>query len=244
MLSTIDLIVTFLFNIINIFVKKFPKPRLREIKIMSKENIDNFYFLPATSNNNSQLKNRILSKHGKNHIYTVDVFYHLTPNVNKSLIRINKTYNIAKEDIKMSISKGRKINILGQSLGTLFAVKLSSEFQCEKLTLVVPGDKLGETAWESWLTGPNARMSGIKKEEYSRAYKEYDINKWAKKIMAKKIVIYLAGIDSITSAKRGARVAKIIKKCNKNTKVIKWWILGHMLTIVLSAWAIKKENEK
>ncbi len=204
----------------------------------SDEAIKNICIIPTAVLSSLRLTTAILPKRGTNYIYPVQARYHITPDENETLKRIREVYKKAWYETSHN-TRLEEINIVGISLGCVLATRLASDFECESLTLVVPGDRLGECALESRLTRPIVAKAESA-EKYCEALREFDPIEHNDRINASRIEVYIGGKDLLIPAKRGKIIADALKQAHNQTTVREWSFADHFMTICLAAREISR----
>lgn len=80
---------------------------------------------------------------------------------------------VTEEAINQNSKEGRKINLLGISLGNAPAYKLANVFHVDRFVSVVPGSFLPECIWESIATRRMAENSGYNLNYYKEALDDF-----------------------------------------------------------------------
>lgn len=203
------------------------------IKIDDKP-IRNICVIPDSILQIKWLSKMLLPKIGTNFIFPVSAQYHITEDAGESLRRISRVYERSREAIIEGIKNKKNITIMGVSLGCVIATRLASEYSCKELRLVVPGDRLGECAQESSLTGPVVRRAESIRD-YCETLRVFDPITHVDRIRTEIIKINIGGRDLLIPARRGRIIAKAMKKSHPDTRVKYYWWADHFMTILMTA---------
>ena len=126
---------------------------------------------------------------------------------------------------------GKKVNVMGISLGNVLAYRFAENFRVDKLFSVVPGSRLAECIWESIATNSIAKNSGRSLQDYQEALAGYNPIESASKIKPSYTEIHLGLCDLMIPYFRGNELAKKMKS-KFNTKVECGKYSGHVETII------------
>jgi hypothetical protein len=198
--------------------------------------------IPTAVLANNWLIRRIIPRIGTTYIHPVSALYHMTPNIDETLQRLEATYQEAARDVTNALSDGARLNVLAISLGTSLASRLAGEFPCEELTMIVPGDRLGECAIESRLTGPTvARAPSL--EEYVKKLRIFDPIRYVQAIGRNtgRLRVYIAGRDLLIPGFRGRIIADALKRHHPQAELKSWEWADHHTGILLSALELAKK---
>ena len=88
----------------------------------------------------------------------------IRPDVDETLENLREIYRDALSRMNQDLLQGKRISLLGVSLGNVIAIKLASELlkgRLRNLVSLVGSTRLGFSAWRSNLTGQIVKQSGL-----------------------------------------------------------------------------------
>lgn len=221
------------------FAKTSEKPKEIIVKKNDDSRMRTVCFVPTSVLSMDWLSRRLLPSSGTNYVFPVSSQYHMTPDWRKTAGMLKDVCDRASQITIEGIRRGEIVNMLGISLGTSLVSRLAGEFPCKDLTLVVPGDRLGECAAESSLTGPIvARTKSV--DDYCETLREFD--PIDHEIRTRNVEVYIGGRDLLIPAVRGRTLAEKLRERNPETRVTSWQWADHFTTIGLSAFAMNKDR--
>ncbi|MDO8628445.1 MAG: hypothetical protein Q7R56_01690 [Nanoarchaeota archaeon] len=177
---------------------------------------------------------------GRCHVFPVTARYHMRADPGESLLRLDHTFGQAVEQVP----QGKRVNVMGISLGSPLAVRLAAQVDLDHLVLVVPGDRLGPCAWESRLTGPWVREFAGGVDVYAAALRVYDPVEYVDGISPKKITLYLGGCDTFIRARGGVELAARLSAVHQNVEVKRYPLADHSAALFFAARDCKKRFAK
>jgi hypothetical protein len=219
------------------------EPMQFSIERRNDDRIRNICVVPTSVLASPAISRRIMPTSGTNFVYPVRAQYHITPDGKETRQRVRAVYHRARQDALEGQRNGEKLSITGVSLGCVIATRLAHEFESERLTLVVPGDRLGECAVGSRLTGKIVAQAPCE-EEYVESLREFDPIEYVDRLQAREIDTYIRGMDLLIPGSRGRILCKELKRKNPRAEIKEWWFADHFIAILLASSAIHKRNSK
>lgn len=107
---------------------------------------------------------------------------------------------------------GRRVNVLGISLGNVLAFRFAEHFKVNGLVSVVPGSRLAECIWESAATGEIAQKSGKSLDDYKKSLSDYNPIESVPRINPQYSEVHLGTCDLMIPYARGEELAKAMQQ--------------------------------
>lgn len=207
------------------------------VKIDRKSDETWFCFLPVSAFR-PIMNGSLFPKKGNVVAYLVP---RIIPNPAKSYMRISRVYNDALKRAKSHAISGKKINILGVSLGNVIAYRLATKVKAKELISIVPGSKLPECIWDGIATRKSTRTSGFKFEDFNKCLSSFNPIDNVNKINSR-IEIHLGGYDKVVPYKRGLELLNKLKAKKKNFILRLHPNLGHCAVIFKFAYELSRRS--
>jgi hypothetical protein len=123
--------------------------------------------------------------------------------------------------VKEAVKKGYSINLIGLSLGNIFAIKVAGDLKrVNNIVSIVRGAKLGSSAWKSALTSVVLGKNGNTMKTYEKGVSSYNPISHVSKINAKKVLIRLGAMDKLIPFEEGKKLAEAFLKRAKKSNLI------------------------
>ncbi len=210
-------------------------------------NCVNFCFVPRFVAH-SRLKDFYVPKSGKSFVYTTHSFGLVNSDPYETLDNLREVYADAQNRLNGELENSvERVNFLGISLGNIFSTRLASEVPEGKLGnfgSIAGGGRLGESAWDSHLTGPVVRSSGLSKKEYERVMDEFSPVNYARFLEPSSLFARFAGKDLLIPSVHGRELLREFQLSNtpdKDLKVLP--LVDHCWTILFSKNQVRDWNK-
>jgi|SRR3989344_7698570 len=205
---------------------------------------DSWYcFVPKIVTRNQAIGNGILPKEGKVTTYTISSINLIVPDVEETLGNLREIYNDALSRINDDMSKGKRISLLGVSLGNVISMRLASVLPGKNprnLVSLVGSTRLGLSAWNSNLIGHIARQSGFgSAEEYERRVEEFSPINYLNGLNPRRIFSRFGSYDlAIPYAPEGKELKTSLERLETKFRDIRTYSFAdHCSSIFLSSRA-------
>ena len=196
------------------------------------DNSDETYycFVPKIVMGNDKIGAGILPENGKVIAYTTSYINLVVPDAEKTRNNLRAIYYNALAKINDDIKEGRKISVLGVSIGNVLSFRCAGNVpmgRIANLISIVGGSHLGFSAWDSVATSRTAQNSGCTNvEEYENILSEFAPIKYAGDIHAKRIFARFGSSDLMIRYKpHGRKLEEALNSMDaphKNIKTYRW----------------------
>ncbi|MBU0958365.1 MAG: hypothetical protein KKB31_00325 [Nanoarchaeota archaeon] len=212
---------------------------------------DSWYcFVPKLVMKNGFVWRGLVPHEGRVVVYTTSYINLIVPNAVKTRDNLRVIYDDAIKKMQQDSSRGRKINVLGVSIGNVLSVRLANEVsgsRINRLVSIVGGGFLGRSAWDSIATRDVAQNSGCDSvEEYEEILAEFGPAYYLPNIFAEKVFARFGGNDlMIRYNPHGMELRNSLEKMEAHSRDIKTYKrFDHSSTILRTSWEKLHERVK
>lgn len=195
-----------------------------------------YCFVPKTILANKKLRDRLIPNKGNVVIYQVSYNNLMVNDVNETLSNLKAVYEDAILKIQEDVRLSRKINLLGISLGNIFAFRVLGEIKNVKnLVSLVGGGRFGASAWDSILTKNIARNSGCDSiENYEKTLERFSPVNYVKGVRVENLFARFGGWDlAIPYQPHGKELKNGLSKIKVDKKDVKTYkFTDHLSTLL------------
>ncbi|MEK6925955.1 MAG: hypothetical protein AABW50_01610 [Nanoarchaeota archaeon] len=199
-----------------------------------------YCFVPKVVAKKEKIRKGILPQKGKVSVYTTSYVNLIVPNAIQTRDNLREIYYDSLDRMSEDVEQGRKISVLGVSIGNVLSVRLASEVPYGKLNSlvsIVGGGRLGMSAWDSIATKSAAQNSGFSKvEEYEEVLSEFAPIKYLGKIHAERVFARFGSSDlMIRYNPHGQQLRQGLENMDSDVKDIKTYLWADHSSTILKA---------
>jgi len=152
---------------------------------------------------------------------------------------------ILRDSLKMckaAVSKGRKINVLGLSLGGVLASRLAAEMKVEKLVMIAPGFDLSWCVEYGMLTKNifySSIKNGFSRDDYEKNLSSFSPKNNFGKISPKTRIELRVGVwDRVVPYSDVLKLIRLSKELKLDVHIHRKILFGHSFTCLFSGYDV------
>lgn len=198
-----------------------------------------YCFVPKLVMRNERVREGILPKDGKVVAYTVSYVNLLVPDAFQTRDNLREIYSDAMMGINEDLDQGRRISVLGVSIGNVLSVRCASNVpgkRVNNLISLVGGSRLGFSAWDSIATSHIAQASGLDVYQYENVLREFAPIENIKGVNAARVIARFGSSDlMIRYRPHGQELERALVSMSADHKDVKTYLWADHSSAILRA---------
>ncbi len=199
-----------------------------------------YCFVPGSVWNNFSLKKNLLPQRGRKVIYTSSYRNMIFADAKKTRDIFEEIYLDARKRLVKDFKQGKRINLLGISLGNIVSVRLAHEvpgLEIENFVSIVGGLHPGKIAWNSLATRKLVRKGNKTEGSYRKVFSEFSASEFSQGLKAGKIFARFGRFDLVIPYRHyGKELKDALRNSDAEIKNIRtYWWADHVTSIFLAS---------